>query len=132
MRAEVPFRLTDPARPLIAVPVYVNDRGPYEFVLDTGASRTVIFDGVADELGLQRGQVVEGHGAGGPLRFTLAEADAIAIGEARVEHVPIVIGPIDAIARNIRPLPAGVIGYTYLSRFRVLLDYPRSRLVIEA
>jgi len=132
IRAEVPFRITDPRRPLLAVPVHVNDRGPYEFVLDTGASRTVIFDALADELGIVRGQAIQGHGAGGPVQFSLGEANAIAIGTARAERVPIVIGPIDAIARNVTPVPAGVLGYSYLSRFRVLIDYPGSRLVLES
>jgi predicted aspartyl protease len=131
-RADVPFRLTDPRRPLLIVPVHVNGRGPYDFLVDTGASRTLIFDALADELGLARGDVVEGHGAGGRLRFALGEARTIAVGDARADAVPVVIGALDVVAQHVDPLPGGVLGYSFLSRFRVLIDYPASRFILEA
>lgn len=34
------------------VPVYINERGPFLFALDTGASHSVVDAGIADELGL--------------------------------------------------------------------------------
>jgi hypothetical protein len=38
----VPFRLAGGQNPLILVPVYVNDKGPYEFILDTGSSHCLL------------------------------------------------------------------------------------------
>src|SRR5262245_731381 len=113
MHADVAFRLTDPRRPLLIVPVHVNGEGPFEFLVDTGASRTFIFDPLADRLDLARGEAVQGHGAGGPVQFALGQVDSIAVGAARAEAVPICIGALDVIAQHVSPLPGGVLGYTF-------------------
>lgn len=36
---------------VVLVPVYINGRGPFRFVLDTGASRSIIDQGLARRLG---------------------------------------------------------------------------------
>jgi len=42
---------------LVALPIYINGKGPYKFVLDTGATRTVLYSHVASELEIvQNGQ----------------------------------------------------------------------------
>lgn len=52
---------TDAAEHL-AIPVMIGGRGPYKFVVDTGADRSVIADDVAMELGLIRGNNVTVQG----------------------------------------------------------------------
>ena len=42
MFAETSFRLVGGENPLIIVPASVNDRGPYEFILDTGAGTSLL------------------------------------------------------------------------------------------
>ena len=42
MRYDVPFRLLGGAQPLAVLPVRLNGTGPFQFVLDTGASRPVL------------------------------------------------------------------------------------------
>jgi predicted aspartyl protease len=54
----VALQVSSPDNPLLLVPVTVNGRGPYDFVVDTGASHVVIDTALADELGLQRQDVV--------------------------------------------------------------------------
>ena len=51
----------------IMVPVYINQRGPYAFVIDTGASRSVVAPHVAVALGLQPdpGRLLELRGVTG-------------------------------------------------------------------
>ena len=46
--ARVPFKAT----PLLLVPVLVKGKGPYDFVLDTGASATLLAPTLAEHLGL--------------------------------------------------------------------------------
>src|ERR1041384_5907620 len=47
---EVPFDLAPPNDAAIIVPVKINGRGPYKFVLDTGATFTCIDQKLVDEL----------------------------------------------------------------------------------
>src|SRR3989442_7972455 len=46
----VPLRLVGDR--LVVVPVMVNGRGPFDFLLDTGTNTTVVDPELADELGL--------------------------------------------------------------------------------
>ena len=39
----------------LTVPVHINGKGPYHFIVDTGADRTVLATEVGEELGLARG-----------------------------------------------------------------------------
>jgi len=49
---EIAFRHANAEDPLLVVPTLVNEKGPYDFALDTGASRTVISLELAAEFGL--------------------------------------------------------------------------------
>ncbi|HLY54055.1 MAG TPA: aspartyl protease family protein, partial [Stellaceae bacterium] len=40
----------------IATPAYVNGQGPFEFLLDTACSRTIIYNHVRRRLGLSRAE----------------------------------------------------------------------------
>jgi predicted aspartyl protease len=52
MSREVTFKLAGAHAPLILVPTFVNGQGPYDFVLDTGASATLLSPELAERLGL--------------------------------------------------------------------------------
>jgi hypothetical protein len=52
----VTFRLAGSKQALILLPVFVDARGPYSFVLGTGAGSTVISNELADALALPRGE----------------------------------------------------------------------------
>src|SRR5213082_2801952 len=56
---EVSFELAPPNDAAIIVPVKINGKGPYKFVLDTGATFTCIDQKLVDELKLPewRGQL---------------------------------------------------------------------------
>ncbi len=60
--AVAPYRIVDGGR--IAVDVRVNDQGPFNFALDTGASISVVFDGLRKRLDLDSiaGESVVIHG----------------------------------------------------------------------
>lgn len=62
--------------------VTINGKGPYHFILDTGASLTVIADDLRDELGLAA--TSEAAGPGGILG-QLVRIDALGIGEASLK-----------------------------------------------
>jgi hypothetical protein len=68
---------------LALVPVFIGDKGPFAFALDTGASRTVVDRRIAAELGLPvAGGEVQVSGVGGnavaqPVRVDRFSADNI-------------------------------------------------------
>lgn len=121
------------AEPIAAVPyrvdyggwftieVTVNGEGPFDFVIDTGATRTLVFENLA---ALQNYQL-----SGGPPHTVLGLASAgefptyfvgdVAVGAARLDNLITVVLP-DWRA-NMRA-PHGVLGLDFLSRYQVVFD----------
>ncbi len=62
-------------------PTRVNGRGPYDFVLDTGAGTCIVSESLAEELALERRGEASGHGAAGEVHATLGGTAAVAVGE---------------------------------------------------
>src|SRR5215510_9417073 len=64
---EVEFDLAGPGGAVLVVPVYLNGTGPYDFVLDTGATLTCVDQKLAAQLGLPSrfGRMGIGAGVGG-------------------------------------------------------------------
>jgi predicted aspartyl protease len=129
MFAEVGFRLVGGDNPLILVPANVNDRGPYEFILDTGAGTSLLSPRLAERLGIAASGSRQGIGAAGKVSVSLATADSLAMGGARRAPMPIAItAEVDRISAAVGQPIDGGLGYDFLKAFRVTIDY-RKRLV---
>lgn len=126
MLAEVGFRLAGAENPLILVPTQVNERGPYEFILDTGAGLSLLAPRLATELGIVATGSREGRGAAGGVQVAMARASSLAIGEARCGPLPVgITAEVDRIGAAIGHRIDGDIGYDFLKAFRLTLDYQR-------
>jgi aspartyl protease family protein len=68
---------------------------PVEFMLDTGATDVSIPEGIADRLGLQRGQTTSYHTANGTITAWQTIADEIQLGPLRLGPVRASINPHD-------------------------------------
>ena len=124
-RPDVPLIID--ARGGVAVPVMVNGAGPFTFMLDTGASRSVVANDLARELAapvVARSEVVTS--AGSDMRPVVRLA-SIALAAARVEAVLAPVVPAGNLARLGRGV-RGLLGQDFLSAFNYTLDYRRSRL----
>lgn len=128
----VALQINSPDDPLLLVPVTVNGRGPYDFVVDTGASHVVIDTALADELGLPRQNTHAGHGAGGPITAVETELAELCVARACAVDLAAVITDLSAVSRAAGVLIHGVLGYPFLSRYVVTIDYPNRQLHLTA
>jgi predicted aspartyl protease len=108
----------------VTAPVRINGQGPFDFVVDTGANRTVISAELARRLVLPLGEPTNVHGVAGvePAPTALVElfqADAISM---RGMHMPVLSGE--------RLGAAGLLGVDVLHDRRVLMDFRDHRLTI--
>jgi predicted aspartyl protease len=125
----VPFRLASPAKPLILVPARVNGTGPYQFALDTGASTTVLASGLAQELGIARTGAPAMTGGGGAVAASLGTLRSLALGDRRINNLPIVIADfLSALSTVVGERLDGIVGHNYLREFRVTIDYGQGML----
>jgi predicted aspartyl protease len=121
--AKIKFRLAGGAQPLILVPVHVNDRGPFDFILDTGAGTSLLASDLAKQLELKTISSKEGQSAGGKVSVSLAKVDSLAAGEAKLGDVDVGIVDLSHIGKTIGARIDGDLGYNFLKHFRVTIDY---------
>jgi predicted aspartyl protease len=112
------------------VPVCIDDQGPFPFILDTGASRSVVDTALARVLSLP---------TSGPTRLGVGVNCSAKVGSTRVGTwavgpvplAPQVLDYIDIPFFGAKDAPAGLIGSDVLSRFgSVRLDFRAQVLVL--
>lgn len=129
----IDFKLAGPARPLILIPAYVNHRGPYQFALDTGASKTVLAPEVAQHVALQNPQPEEITGIGGKFPSTRGEIASLQIGAHQQSNVTVVVTDmLTTLSQVVQARLDGIVGYTFLKAYKVTIDYPNAMLRLEA
>ena len=122
-RAIVKFRLAGGAQPLILLPAIVNDHGPCEFILDTGAGTSLLSSELAKQLEVKIVGTKEGLSAGGKVSISLAKIDSLAVGQAKLDDVDVGIVDLSDIGKTIGAKIDGDLGYNFLKHFRLTIDY---------
>jgi predicted aspartyl protease len=128
----IPFQLAAPHKPLILVQVIVNEKGPFPFVLDTGASRTIVSSELARELAIETTDDCPAIGGGGTTKILTGKVSSLTIGDAVVCDQTVGVGEfLMMLSKAVGTRLDGVIGYNFLNRFRVTIDYPEKILEFE-
>ena len=123
----MPARIADG---LIVVPVQVSGAGTLPFVLDTGATGTLVDEGLAAQLGLSfSSPALQVTAAGSRLVRTLA-LPRLEVGGVAAEGLEVVALPLDEL-RRIDPTIRGVLGQDVLRRTNWLIDYGRREVVSD-
>jgi predicted aspartyl protease len=126
--ATVHFRLAGGAQPLILVPVEVNEQGPFDFILDTGAGTSLLSTELAEKVKVTILGSKQGQSAGGAVSVSLAKVDSLSVGEARLPDVDVGIVDLEHIGATVGAKIDGDLGYNFLKYFRVSIDYEKCQL----
>jgi predicted aspartyl protease len=121
--AKVKFRLAGGEQSLILLPVHVNERGPFDFILDTGAGTSLLTPELAKQLDVKIVGSKEGQSAGGKVAVSLAKAGSLAVGDARICDVDLGIVDLTHVGKTIGAKIDGDLGYNFLKYFRVTINY---------
>lgn len=129
---EVAFELAGPGGAAILVPVSINGEGPFDFVLDTGATLICIDQALADSLALPpvRGAIGLGAGAGGTGQLRLVELDSVRVAGAVATDINGCALDLSHVA-GVGFDPDGLLGLNFLKSFRVTVDFERSVLILQ-
>lgn len=124
---EVPFQLAGPGGAALIVPVHIGGEGPFDFVLDTGATLTCVEETLSERLALSEPTGVVGAGAGvqGAGRMRLVQIDSLRVGAATAQDLlacELDLQHIGQLGLDIQ----GLLGLNFLRSFRVTLDFERS------
>lgn len=105
--------------------VYVNDRGPYRFLVDTGAERSLLAQEIAAQLALPRGAQVLVQGVIRGQAASLAETQSLRMGS-------LVCPPLElpTLPRAMLKVD-GFLGLDVLDRHRVIFDFRTETLTVD-
>src|SRR5882762_8634330 len=121
--AKVKFRLAGGAQPLILLPVHVNNRGPFDFILDTGAGTSLLSSELAKQLEVKVIGSKEGQSAGGNVSVSLTKVDWLAVGQTKLADVDMGVVDLGQIGKTIGAKIDGDLGYNFLKHFRITIAY---------
>jgi clan AA aspartic protease (TIGR02281 family) len=106
--------------------VVLNERIEQHFVVDTGSSFTVISRQAARELGItidESTPLIPIATASSVVINPLVTLRSIRVGEAKVENV-------DVLVHNLPGGPAGLLGNSFLNKFKVVLDSINGKMTL--
>jgi predicted aspartyl protease len=129
--ARLKFRLAGGAQPLILLPVRVNDQGPFDFILDTGAGTSLLSSELAQRLGVEIVASKEGQTAGGKVAIKLGRVASLAAGRAELKNVDVGIVDLTPIGRAVGAKVDGDLGYNFLKHHRITIDYHSGEITFE-
>jgi predicted aspartyl protease len=117
---DLAFRLDRDERMTVAV--RLGDKGPFRFLVDTGASRTVISTALAAAMGLTDGPLVKLHSVSGTSLVRTATVPRLELGRDRVRSVEAALLDAGHMGAD------GIVGVDSLGSEKVIFDF-RTRVI---
>jgi predicted aspartyl protease len=108
----------------LTIGVMIGGKGPFRFVVDTGADRTVVSDEVAVALGLIRGPIVNVEGVVRSVSAQTVTLSDISFGPVRKEHLVVPVLPRALLGAD------GYLGLDTVDGSRVTFDFHNHALLI--
>jgi len=118
----------------MVIPVYINGKGPYDFMLDTGVGPMIITDpSIIDSLnfGKLRKIKVAGLGIESVDAYVTQSLD-VKVGNASIKYIPAAILKQDFfnLSGHLGLKIYGLLGYSFFNSFIVDVRYSENRLII--
>lgn len=128
LAAPVNFRLQ--RGHLIVIPVTINGAGPHDFLLDTGASTTLVTPEFARQLRLRPVDRIELVTVAGSQILARAHLSKVSVGGQHATDVEALISELREVRAD-APNIQGVLGQNFLARFNYLIDYSAQQVEFE-
>src|SRR6185312_1816593 len=110
----------------ITVPVTINGRGPFPFIVDTGSTTTAVSEVLVAQLGLPVAGSLLVKAATGPVRSSAVHVQSLAVGNLHVHnlHTPV-------LARsNLGGL--GLLGLDAVASQKLVMDFRKKQMTLTA
>lgn len=114
------------------VELRINGKGPYRFILDTGAVTTVVSDELSRELALAPPAGMQAASAGGGLAPAIVMIHDILLGDAVLEGVIAAAMPLAGLLNDKdENAPRGILSAASFPGYLLVYDYPGKRISIK-
>lgn len=109
----------------MTVPVMINGQGPFQFVVDTGADRTVISEELADRLDLPKAGTAKLHAMGGSATVHLVRINTVQVSTNTKKGVEAAALPSRYVGAD------GLLGIDSLKGQRIVMDFVSNTMRVE-
>jgi hypothetical protein len=118
---------------LIVIPVYINNKGPYNFLLDTGVGQMIITDtAFLKFLNLKKFKTyqIQGYGLGTEIEAILTRNITARVGRSEIKNIPSAIFKEDIfdLSSYLGIKIHGILGYHFFNSFVVRINYSSNKL----
>lgn len=119
---------------LIIIPVYINEKGPFNFILDTGVGPMIISDpSLADSLKIKdlRTIKIAGLGKGNEIEAFVSRSISASVGKSFIDQIPTAILKEDLfrLSSYVGMPIHGLLGYHFFKSFIVEIKYSSKRMI---
>ncbi len=114
----------------IVIAARINDLPEGKFVVDTGASQTVIDTKMAQSIGPLTSSTFNVTAGSKSVSLNYTKIDKLKLADVNVENVAALVKDLSSFSGAIGQRPAGLIGANVLRRFFVTIDYQNKKLVL--
>ena len=119
---------------LVIIPIYINEKGPFNFILDTGVGPMIITDPkLIDSIGLKLSRTIKisGLGKGTEIDAFVSNDVSARVGDAWIDNIPTAILKQDifGLSNYLGTKIYGLLGYHFFKSFVVQLNYSGKRIV---
>lgn len=108
----------------MTVPVSIDGQGPFNFVVDTGAERTVLSEELANTLGLGRTGTAEVHSISGAQRFQTVTVPSLSVTSTPVRNVQAPLLKRGNLGAE------GLLGIDSLQSKAILIDFAQRKIMV--
>ncbi len=112
------------------VELSINGKGPYRFILDTGALTKVVSDELSRELSLTAPAGVQVASVGGGAAPAVVLIHDVHIGDAALEDVIAAVMPLGGLLKG-ENAPRGILSAACFPGYLLTYDYPGKRISIK-
>lgn len=120
---------------LIIIPIYINEKGPYEFVLDTGVGPLIITEpSIIDSLNFTKMRKIKVSGLGlETVEAFISQNIKARIGRAEGVHIPTAILKEDLfnLSGHLGIKIYGLVGFNFFNSFVVDIRYSENRIIFS-
>ena len=108
----------------MTVPITIEGEGPYHFLIDTGAERTIISDTLANRLSLRPGSTARLHSMSGPASVATVVVPEIRVSKRRKSevHAPAL--------KEANIGASGMLGLDMLRSQKVTFDFENGKMIV--
>ena len=122
---------------LIVIPVYINDQGPYNFLLDTGVGQMIITDtSFLKILNVKQFKTykIQGYGLGTEIEAILTRNVKARVGKSEIINIPTAIFKEDIfdLSSYLGIKIHGILGYYFFKSFIVRINYSTNKITYYA